>query len=76
MLASKVFILSTKLNTLDPHFCPLSFGTCKRYGPGLVIYWFGFVETLVSQNFDGFKKDIMVTADFPSPIMLPDGQVL
>lgn len=47
-----------------------------RYGPGLVIYWFGFVETLVSPKFDGYKKDIMVKADFPSPIMLPDGQIL
>ncbi|CAM9409903.1 unnamed protein product [Pylaiella littoralis] len=48
----------------------------NRYGPGLVIYWFGFVETLVSPKFDGYKKDIMVKADFPSPIMLPDGQIL
>ncbi|CAM9531048.1 unnamed protein product [Ectocarpus sp. 6 AP-2014] len=48
----------------------------NRYGPGLVIYWFGYVETLVSPEFDGYKKDIMVKADFPSPIMLPDGQVL
>eukprot|EP00903_Cladosiphon_okamuranus_P013352 g12444.t1 len=48
----------------------------NRYGPGLVIYWFGFVETLVSPKFDGYKKDIMVTADFPSPIMLPDAQII
>lgn len=41
-----------------------------------MIYWFGFVETLVSPKFDGYKKDIMVKADFPSPIMLPDGRVL
>lgn len=48
----------------------------QRYGPGLVIYWFGFVETLVSPKFNGYKKDIMVKADFPSPIMLPDAQIL
>ena len=48
----------------------------SRYGPGLVIYWFGFVETLMSPAFDGYKKEIMVKADFPSPIMLPDGQIL
>lgn len=48
----------------------------NRYGPGLVIYWFGFVETLISPSFQGFKKDIVVEDDFPSPIMLPDGQVL
>lgn len=50
--------------------------TSPRYGPGLVIYWFGFVETLVSPKFDGYMKDIMVKADFPSPIMLPDAQIL
>eukprot|EP00752_Nemacystus_decipiens_P009805 g8752.t2 len=48
----------------------------NRYGPGLVIYWFGFVETLVSPKFDGYKKDIMVMAGFPSPIMLPDARVI
>lgn len=48
----------------------------QRYGPGLVIYWFGYVETLVSPKFTGYKKEIMVKGDFPSPIMLPDGRIL
>lgn len=34
-----------------------------RYGPGLVVYWFGFVETLSADD-----RDVLVLADFPKQI--------
>jgi hypothetical protein len=42
----------------------------NRYGPGMVIYWFGFLETL-----GGMSKDVLVTDSFPneSLIRLPTG---
>ncbi|CAM9783371.1 unnamed protein product [Discosporangium mesarthrocarpum] len=50
-------------------------GYVNRYGPGLVIYWFGFVETLLSPSYRDFLEDVMVSSDFPSPLLLPDGQL-
>ena len=32
----------------------------SRYGPGMVIYWFGYVETIAD-----YDEDIFVTSDFP-----------
>ena len=32
----------------------------SRYGPGMVIYWFGYVKTIA--NLD---QDIFITNDFP-----------
>ena len=32
----------------------------SRYGPGMVIYWFGYVETIAD-----FDNDILVMSDFP-----------
>lgn len=52
-------------------------GVTGRYGPGLVIYWFGFVETLQSASSSMTAyQDIVVAEDLPSPIMLPTGQLV
>ncbi|XP_021923656.1 uncharacterized protein C15orf41 homolog isoform X3 [Zootermopsis nevadensis] len=40
----------------------------NRFGPGLVIYWFGFVETLELHN----EKCIIIREDFPTNITLMD----
>jgi hypothetical protein len=33
----------------------------NRYGPGLVIYWFGFIDELNTH------KDVLLVDDFPAP---------
>lgn len=33
----------------------------NRYGPGLVIYWFGFIEELNTH------KDVLLVDGFPAP---------
>lgn len=39
---------------------------CNRYGPGLVIYWFNFVDELQEEaNEDGY----MIMNDFPTDIV-------
>lgn len=40
----------------------------NRFGPGLVIYWFGFVETLELRT----EKCIIIRDDFPTNITLMD----
>ena len=36
-------------------------GYTSRHGPGMVIYWFGYVETLSEMD-----DDILVVCDFPA----------
>jgi hypothetical protein len=42
-------------------------GYVNRYGPGMVIYWFGHVANL------GADRDVYVTDRFPREISLPGG---
>ena len=42
-------------------------GYVNRYGPGMVVYWFGFVESLNSD------PDILLCNGFPTHCVLPDG---
>jgi hypothetical protein len=44
-------------------------GYCNRYGKGLVIYWFGHVDTIVSSN------DICVCDSFPLEWSFPTGDI-
>ena len=43
-------------------------GYVNRYGPGMVIYWFDFVETLVDAD-----PDVLIARAFPDAVVLPDG---
>ncbi|KAJ9599051.1 hypothetical protein L9F63_010508, partial [Diploptera punctata] len=40
----------------------------NRFGPGLVIYWFGFIETLEQRT----EKCIIIREDFPTNITIMD----
>ena len=40
----------------------------NRYGPGLVIYWFGYVDSIANQD-----PQITILDHFPEQILLPDG---
>uniref|UniRef100_K3WE22 CDAN1-interacting nuclease 1 n=1 Tax=Globisporangium ultimum (strain ATCC 200006 / CBS 805.95 / DAOM BR144) TaxID=431595 RepID=K3WE22_GLOUD len=42
-------------------------GYVNRYGPGMVIYWFGHVANLSTDS------DVVITHEFPSDIVLPGG---
>lgn len=42
-------------------------GYVNRYGPGMVIYWFGHVANLSGD------RDVFITDRFPSDISLPGG---
>lgn len=39
----------------------------NRYGPGMVIYWFGHVANLSAD------RDVFITHEFPAAIELPGG---
>ena len=43
-------------------------GYCNRYGKGLVIYWFGYVDSIVT------PKDICITESFPEIWTFPTGE--
>ncbi|KAG5185528.1 hypothetical protein JKP88DRAFT_207807 [Tribonema minus] len=53
---------------------PQLLGYVNRYGPGMVLYWFDFVETLNSPEYKHHSKDIYVAKAFPraQDIMQPD----
>lgn len=51
--------------TYESEHLPQLMGYVNRYGPGLVIYWFGFVETLPVES------DITVLAAFPDELLFP-----
>lgn len=38
----------------------------NRFGSGMVIYWFGFVDSIVDQE----EKDVLVMDGFPSADMI------
>ncbi|KAF1332590.1 Zinc finger, c2h2, partial [Globisporangium splendens] len=42
-------------------------GYVNRYGPGMVIYWFGHVANLSTDS------DVVITHEFPNDIVLPGG---
>lgn len=42
-------------------------GYVNRYGPGMVIYWFGHVANLSTDS------DVLITHEFPHRIVLPGG---
>ena len=46
-------------------------GYVNRFGPGLVIFWFGFVAGLADVT-----SSVLILDDFPEPLLLPTGQVL
>lgn len=50
--------------TLYPHQLQ---GYVNRYGPGMVIYWFGHVANLSAD------RDVFITHEFPASIELPGG---
>ena len=37
----------------------------NRYGPGVVIYWFGFIDELADEN-----QDLLLLDSFPAASML------
>eukprot|EP01117_Protostelium_nocturnum_P014854 TRINITY_DN569_c1_g1_i1.p1 TRINITY_DN569_c1_g1~~TRINITY_DN569_c1_g1_i1.p1 ORF type:complete len:100 (+),score=15.86 TRINITY_DN569_c1_g1_i1:832-1131(+) len=39
-------------------------GYISRYGPGLVIYWFGFIQELNGEN-----DDVLLLCDFPENVV-------
>lgn len=50
----------------------ISFTFDARYGAGMVVYWFGFVEGLNTENADGLPWDehIIVTATVPTDLKI------
>ena len=40
----------------------------NRYGPGMVIYWFGFLQSL-----NGHCKDVLLVNGFPQGVSLSMG---
>lgn len=46
-------------------------GYCNRYGKGLVIYWLGFVESLLQTSL----KDVCIADGFPEKWRFPTGEV-
>ncbi len=50
-------------------------GYMNRYGRGLIIYWFGYVDTIVSMIHTKYGSDMLtVTHSFPNEILLPTGE--
>ncbi|XP_066905665.1 CDAN1-interacting nuclease 1 isoform X2 [Halyomorpha halys] len=47
----------------DPTYSPTA-NSVAKYGPGLVIYWFGFVESI-----KGIRNKLLVSDKFPSEIV-------
>ena len=46
----------------------------NRYGCGLVIYWHGFLETLLPK-IEGLDGMIQITNSFPDTWLYPDGKL-
>ena len=45
-------------------------GYVHRYGPGMVVYWFGFAAALADPAASG-DLDVVVAAEFPAEILFP-----
>lgn len=43
-----------------------------RFGPGLVVYWFGFVETIIEPT----EKRFIVREDVPTNIVLLNPNII
>ena len=49
-------------------------GYVHRYGPGMVVYWFGFAAALADPAASG-DLDVVVAAEFPAEILFPAAEV-
>ena len=53
----------------DEHLAQLE-GYVHRYGPGMVVYWFGFAASLADPAASG-DLSVVVAAEFPAEILFP-----